>query len=79
MSGNQRLCVPMNHKVEVIPKSIAEKLEAHAKVIHTLIAAQRRGDRPLPQRDAGTQQPGGLPPGLRILYSSVTSSKKRTG
>ena len=33
----------MNRKLEVIPKSIAEKLEAHAKVIHTLIAAQRRG------------------------------------
>jgi len=33
----------MNQKLEVIPKSIAEKLEAHAKVIHTLIAAQRRG------------------------------------
>ncbi len=33
----------MKQKLEVIPKSIAEKLEAHAKVIHTLIAAQRRG------------------------------------
>ena len=30
-------------KLELIPKAIAEKLEAHAQVIHTLIAAQRRG------------------------------------
>ena len=30
-------------KLEVIPKILAEKLEAHANVIHTLIAAQRRG------------------------------------
>ena len=33
----------MKQKLEVISKSIAEKLEAHAKVIHSLIAAQRRG------------------------------------
>jgi hypothetical protein len=33
----------MKQKLEVISKSTAEKLEAHAKVIHTLIAAQRRG------------------------------------
>ena len=33
----------MKHKLEVIPKAVAEKLEAHANVIHTLIAAQRRG------------------------------------
>lgn len=30
-------------KLEVVPRIIAEKLEAHAAVIHTLIAAQRRG------------------------------------
>jgi hypothetical protein len=30
-------------KLELIPKAIAEKLDAHAQVIHTLIAAQRRG------------------------------------
>jgi hypothetical protein len=30
-------------KLEIIPKAVAEKLEAHANVIHTLIAAQRRG------------------------------------
>ncbi len=33
----------MKHKLEVIPKAIAEKLEAHVNVLHTLIAAQRRG------------------------------------
>ena len=33
----------MNHKLEVISKAVAEKLEAHAEVIHNLIAAQRRG------------------------------------
>src|SRR5690242_8924210 len=33
----------MKHKLEVISKAVAEKLEAHAQVIHTLIAAQRRG------------------------------------
>jgi hypothetical protein len=30
-------------KIEIIPKAIAEKLEAHAGIIHNLIAAQRRG------------------------------------
>jgi hypothetical protein len=30
-------------KIEVIPKAVAEKLEAHAAIIHNLIAAQRRG------------------------------------
>ena len=30
-------------KLEIIPRAIAEKLENHAHVIHTLIAAQRRG------------------------------------
>ena len=30
-------------KLEIIPKAVAERLEAHAQVIHTLIAAQRRG------------------------------------
>jgi hypothetical protein len=30
-------------KIEVIPKAIAEKLEAHAGIIRNLIAAQRRG------------------------------------
>lgn len=30
-------------KLEIIPRVLAEKLEAHAKVIHSLIAAQRRG------------------------------------
>lgn len=30
-------------KLEFIPRIVAEKLEAHAKVIHTLIVAQRRG------------------------------------
>ena len=30
-------------KIEIIPRAIAEKLEAHAAVIHNLIAAQRRG------------------------------------
>jgi hypothetical protein len=30
-------------KIEIIPKAIAEKLEAHAVIIHNLIAAQRRG------------------------------------
>jgi hypothetical protein len=33
----------MKNKLEVIPRIVAEKLEAHAQVIHTLIAAQRRG------------------------------------
>ena len=33
----------MNRKLEVIPRLVAEKLEAHAQVIHTLIAAQRHG------------------------------------
>jgi len=33
----------MKRKLEVISKAVAEKLEAHAEVIHTLIAAQRRG------------------------------------
>jgi hypothetical protein len=33
----------MKHKLEVISKAVAEKLEAHAEVIHNLIAAQRRG------------------------------------
>ena len=33
----------VKQKLEVISKSVAEKLEAHAQVIHTLIAAQRRG------------------------------------
>jgi hypothetical protein len=33
----------MKQKLEVISKAVAEKLEAHAQVIHTLIAAQRRG------------------------------------
>lgn len=33
----------MKQKLEVISKAVAEKLEAHAEVIHTLIAAQRRG------------------------------------
>lgn len=33
----------MKDKLEVIPKAIAEKLEAHADILHTLIAAQRRG------------------------------------
>jgi len=33
----------MKHKLEVISKAVAEKLEAHVQVIHTLIAAQRRG------------------------------------
>jgi len=33
----------MKQKVEVMSKAVAEKLEAHAQVIHTLIAAQRRG------------------------------------
>jgi hypothetical protein len=30
-------------KIEIIPKAIAEKLEAHAGIIRNLIAAQRRG------------------------------------
>lgn len=30
-------------KLEVVPRAVAEKLEAHANVIHTLIAAQRHG------------------------------------
>jgi hypothetical protein len=30
-------------KIEIISRIIAERLEAHAKVIHTLIVAQRRG------------------------------------
>jgi hypothetical protein len=30
-------------KLEIIPRAVAEKLEAHANIIHTLIAAQRRG------------------------------------
>lgn len=30
-------------RLEVVPRALAEKLEAHAAVIHTLIAAQRRG------------------------------------
>jgi len=30
-------------KLEVVPRVLAEKLESHASVIHTLIAAQRRG------------------------------------
>src|SRR3569833_121408 len=33
----------MKQKLEIISKAVAEKLEAHAEVIHTLIAAQRRG------------------------------------
>jgi hypothetical protein len=33
----------MKHQLEVISKAVAEKLEAHANVLHTLIAAQRRG------------------------------------
>jgi hypothetical protein len=33
----------MKPKLEFIPKVLAEKLEAHANIIHTLIAAQRRG------------------------------------
>jgi hypothetical protein len=33
----------MKQKLEVISKAVAEKLEAHVQVIHTLIAAQRRG------------------------------------
>lgn len=33
----------MPSKLEVIPRAVAEKLENHTKVIHTLIAAQRRG------------------------------------
>lgn len=33
----------MKRKLEVISKAVAEKLEAHAQVIQTLIAAQRRG------------------------------------
>jgi hypothetical protein len=33
----------MTRKLEVIPRIVAEKLEAHAQVIHSLIAAQRRG------------------------------------
>ena len=33
----------MKRKLEIIPKAIAEKLEAHANILHTLIAAQRRG------------------------------------
>jgi hypothetical protein len=33
----------MKRGLEVIPRIVAEKLEAHAQVIHTLIAAQRRG------------------------------------
>jgi hypothetical protein len=33
----------MKQKVEIISKAMAEKLEAHAQVIHKLIAAQRRG------------------------------------
>jgi len=33
----------MKHKLEVISKAVAEKLDAHVQVIHTLIAAQRRG------------------------------------
>jgi hypothetical protein len=31
------------NKLEIIPKAIAEKLDAHLHVIHKLIAAQRRG------------------------------------
>jgi len=33
----------MKQKLEVISKAVAEKLEAHAQLVHTLIAAQRRG------------------------------------
>jgi hypothetical protein len=33
----------VNRKLEVIPRIVSEKLETHAQVIHTLIAAQRRG------------------------------------
>jgi hypothetical protein len=33
----------MKSNLEVVPRIVAEKLESHAKVIHTLIAAQRRG------------------------------------
>jgi hypothetical protein len=33
----------MKQKLEVISRAVAEKLEAHANVLHTLIAAQRRG------------------------------------
>jgi hypothetical protein len=33
----------MKQKLEVISRAVAEKLDAHAQVIHTLIAAQRRG------------------------------------
>jgi hypothetical protein len=33
----------MKRNLEVIPRIVAEKLETHAQVIHTLIAAQRRG------------------------------------
>jgi hypothetical protein len=33
----------MKRELEFIPRVVAEKLEAHANVIHTLIAAQRRG------------------------------------
>ena len=33
----------MKRNLEVIPRIVAEKLESHAQVIHTLIAAQRRG------------------------------------
>ncbi len=35
--------ISMEQKLEVIPKAVAEKLEAHANVLHTLISAQRRG------------------------------------
>ena len=33
----------MKQKLEVISKVVADRLDAHAQVIHTLIAAQRRG------------------------------------
>jgi hypothetical protein len=33
----------MKQKLEIISRAVAEKLETHAQVIHTLIAAQRRG------------------------------------
>ena len=33
----------MKRELEFIPRIVAEKLEKHANVIHTLIAAQRRG------------------------------------
>lgn|SRR6185437_1163083 len=38
-----RAMPPERIKLQVISRIVAEKLEAHAKIIHTLIAAQRRG------------------------------------